>query len=328
MSNAVLTRVWTQSKQIKNHRLLLVALADGVNDQGIGFHGTRFLAEKVLLSERQTKRLRDDLIEAGDVYVQSGDGRGNLTCYLVCTGMEEKDIQSALTDTPFEMNTDDAKNVTLSIVEKRVTFLNERVTKSNEKGDKKRIKGDMVERKSRTTINHKNHKPLVANKSPQAKVPSIPKNRKPQAVDPLFDAIGKCIFDASTPEAIEACNWRIGQILYGDKKRLQTGLVAYEASRQAKEPAQLDYVKLASDVGLFWRNFKKNYPDLDLKDCAKVMEWWIKFRAAQDGTTNQLPSMNEYIPDPDNPNIKITRAQLAARERNKKIIEAEYGKSA
>lgn len=167
---------------------------------------------------------------------------------------------------------------------------------------------------------HSTENTLVAKKSPRTRarkpkaVPQEKKPRTPQPVDPLFDAIGKHILDATTPEAIEACNWRIGQILYGDKKRIQTGLIDYEAKRQAVDIPSLDYVKLASDVGVFMRNYKKNHPDGDLKDCVKVLEWWVKFRSAQDKITAAADNGSAWFDDKESVWFRKVNGKLERME--------------
>jgi len=257
MSNAVLTRVWTQSKQIKNHRLLLVALADGVNDHGVGFHGIEFLAEKVLLSERQTRRIRDDLEASGEIYVQLGNGRGNKTQYLVCTGLDASEIQTSLA-MYFEMDMPTAENVTLSIVEKRGTFFNsltKRGTKSNIKGDKKRVKGDMVKRKTPTTINHKNH---------------IPKQKvsgdvsKPRKRDLLFDVIALESFHVS----------EVPQKLGGRVASVKRDLLAL------CKPTPEELERLPDELTAMYAWYKKGHRGIDVPAGAMtIYKYLIEYRA-------------------------------------------------
>lgn len=164
------------------------------------------------------------------------------------------------------------------------------------KGDLPGVVNHVYPNKTNIEQDISNKKSIAAKKPPRAKAPKAKtvakekRPRTPQRTDPLFDAIGKHIFSATTPAAVEAVNFRIGQIIYGDKRRTSTGLLDFETQRQGKSTAELDYNQLAQDVGVFWKNFQKNHPDLDLKDCVKVMEWWIKFRAAQDKQTQATDS--------------------------------------
>jgi hypothetical protein len=309
MSNAVLTRVWTQSKQIKNHRLLLVALADGVNDHGVGFHGLRYLSEKVLLSERQTKRLKDDLESWGEIYVRNGNGRGKETLYLVCTGLDESQITFAL-ETHFEMEPENAKNVTLSIVEKRVTFLNERVTKSNIKGDKKREKGDMVKRKSRTTINHKNHSNLL--RKPKVSENDI-KPKKTHIDQPLKDAVAQHIQKIPINEAGGLTGTLAQKIAGVWRKRLGVDILTAE-----------HYAAIARSVPIFVQWFTTvccpgmslpiNPDKLENHYAAMPIDW-------RPGHGD----MSDLVDDPEHPGSKITPGQLRSRQAQQKNWEALYG---
>lgn len=105
--------------------------------------------------------------------------------------------------------------------------------------------------------------------------------------DLLFDAIATHVLGAKDNAAISAVGWRVGQILYGDKRTNRCkGLLAYECERQGK--TEIDPHALADDVPLFWKDFKQNHPDLELKDCAKVMEYWVKWRGKVAATPIQV----------------------------------------
>lgn len=71
----------------------------------------------------------------------------------------------------------------------------------------------------------------------------------------------------------------------------------------------------------------------------KSQEFWKGKVVSFDYVKNNLPTWKiersptespapDLVDDPDNPGVKIPRSKLAARERNKKLIEAEYGKTA
>lgn len=129
----------------------------------------------------------------------------------------------------------------------------------------------------------------AANKA--AKPEPTPKADKPhmaQASAPVFDemVVGLSKAKKITPEARGVWGGRVGQILHGDKRDPDcTGLIAYECIRQGKAINELDYAALARQVKLFWDSFRKNHPDIDLAGCQKVLEWWDKFRVAQDKIT-------------------------------------------
>lgn len=133
--------------------------------------------------------------------------------------------------------------------------------------------------------------------------------RKPQPWDAVFDAMacGLSKIPVVTPEAKQANGWRIGTILHGDKKhgRCQ-GLFAYEKLRQHKDDVQdLDFTTLAADVGKFWLWFHKEHAGLDLKDCAKFLEYWSVY-------INLQPPEPVWVPNPDGPGM-VTPAQARAK---------------
>lgn len=154
MSNSVSTRVWRESVQTKTRRLLLVKIADNVNNDGFGFAGNDYLAENTLISVRQVQRLIDQIQSTGELYVRPGNGRTKKNATLITIGLDHAGIKNRL-ETYFEMSPEQAENVTLSILKGRqdyVTLLQsrkgdiskpERVTKSTGKGDISSVpKGD------------------------------------------------------------------------------------------------------------------------------------------------------------------------------------------
>jgi hypothetical protein len=113
--------------------------------------------------------------------------------------------------------------------------------------------------------------------------------------DPLFDAIATHVLGAKDDAAIKAVGWRVGQILHGDKRTGRCeGLLAYECERQGK--TEVDRQSLADDVPLFWNDFKQSHPDLELKDCAKFIEHWVKWRGK---TASAAPIQVSFIEHDD-----------------------------
>ncbi len=104
MSIKVMTRVWEHSKQKASNLLLLIALADNANDEGICWPGLEYLHKKIRMSRRQTQRLIDKLETCGEIYTnQGGSGRGDRTRYLVTSGLNVAQIRHALA-TYFELD--------------------------------------------------------------------------------------------------------------------------------------------------------------------------------------------------------------------------------
>lgn len=107
--------------------------------------------------------------------------------------------------------------------------------------------------------------------------------RPPQAADPVRDAVVEC-WSGRAPQKEDFVAWsgRAAKVVFGDKKSGRCdGLLAYESIRQGKAREQLDCTALAADVKAFWKAFKAQHPELDLKDCERWLERWATWRASQ-----------------------------------------------
>lgn len=96
MSIKAMTRVWDNSKLKGSALLLLVALADNADDDGICWPGINFLAGKIRMSARQVKRLLDMAERRGEIFQRIGNGRGNKTLYFVTAGLSKSEISGTL----------------------------------------------------------------------------------------------------------------------------------------------------------------------------------------------------------------------------------------
>lgn len=63
MSISIMTRVWAESQHKGSELLLLLAIADNANNQGVAYPSRRTLAKKTRMSDRHVKRLVQVLIE-------------------------------------------------------------------------------------------------------------------------------------------------------------------------------------------------------------------------------------------------------------------------
>lgn len=100
MSIRVMSNVWERSKQSGSSLLLLLALADWCDDRGLCWPSYDKLAEKVRMSDRQTKRLVKQLETQGELIVKRRKNRSNLFilaerytggCQLVTPGGDTDD---------------------------------------------------------------------------------------------------------------------------------------------------------------------------------------------------------------------------------------------
>jgi hypothetical protein len=92
MSIKIMNRVWSDSKQKGSALLLLLAIADNCNDDGIGFPGIAYLANKTRMSDRQTQRLIQYLDSTNELAVVWAAGRGKSHFFYVLSGLPENEI--------------------------------------------------------------------------------------------------------------------------------------------------------------------------------------------------------------------------------------------
>jgi len=96
MAIDVMTKVWKQSKQKGSELLLLLGIADHCDDDGVCWPSIKKLAEKSRMSERQTQRNIDALVESRELYVEKTVGRHNSNRYFVMTGFSDTEIHLVL----------------------------------------------------------------------------------------------------------------------------------------------------------------------------------------------------------------------------------------
>jgi len=100
MSIAVMTRVWNNSKQSGSKLLILLALADHTDVDGVCWPGIKSLAFKARIGERQARYNLRELEKAGEIYVNQGVGRTNTSRYFVTVGLDQKQIATTLAKHP------------------------------------------------------------------------------------------------------------------------------------------------------------------------------------------------------------------------------------
>lgn len=84
MSIRLMSKVWESEQLSGSLLLLLLALADHANDQGVCWPSVKTLAKKARLKERQTQYLLRELETGGYLRIeQRGAGRGHCTHYIV-----------------------------------------------------------------------------------------------------------------------------------------------------------------------------------------------------------------------------------------------------
>lgn len=124
MSIKVTAWVWKHSKQRGTLKLLMLAFAEHANDQGICWPAISRLAGYIGETERHTRRLIKDLVEAGEIIRVSGGGRGNITHYGVAVGLNAKQrekLNDALQNTVLQDIVSENSDIENSDVQNTVT---------------------------------------------------------------------------------------------------------------------------------------------------------------------------------------------------------------
>jgi len=96
MSIAVMSAVWEHSKQRGVPLLLLLAISDHANEDGVAWPGIDLLARKCRSDSRYMRRLLQNLERSGELYISHNTGRGNTNEYLVAVARSENHIRTTL----------------------------------------------------------------------------------------------------------------------------------------------------------------------------------------------------------------------------------------
>jgi hypothetical protein len=86
MSIQVMSRVWAASRQAGGALVVLLAIADFADDQGVAYPSIPTLACKARLSERQVQRVIAELVGGDELMVEPGQGRHGSHLYRVIVG--------------------------------------------------------------------------------------------------------------------------------------------------------------------------------------------------------------------------------------------------
>jgi hypothetical protein len=74
MSMRMMTQVWERSQHKGSELLLMLAIADNANDQGVAYPSKKTLAKKTRLSNRQVQRLIRVVVSSRELEVSEGTG--------------------------------------------------------------------------------------------------------------------------------------------------------------------------------------------------------------------------------------------------------------
>jgi len=98
MSIRVMDRVWEHSQQSSGALLVLLAISDFADDDGVAFPSVGTLARKARLSERQVQRVIAELVAAQELTVTPGQGRAGSHLYRVTVGSRRQEVASDRSD--------------------------------------------------------------------------------------------------------------------------------------------------------------------------------------------------------------------------------------
>lgn len=97
MSIKSITRVLDHcSLAAPSGRLTLIVLAEYADDDGYAWPSVPSIARRTMLSPRHQTRVLTSLVEAGELYIDAGTGRGNTNAYVVLSGRTEAEIVEIL----------------------------------------------------------------------------------------------------------------------------------------------------------------------------------------------------------------------------------------
>jgi len=131
MSVQIMSRVWEKSTRKGNDLLLLLAISDHTDSDGVCWPGIESLAEKTRVTERQLIRNVHTLAESGELFIKTGGGRSNTNLYMVTVGLSAAEIQPVLVKR-FKYSTEQAANITADILSKQAknTVIDDSVTEA------------------------------------------------------------------------------------------------------------------------------------------------------------------------------------------------------
>src|SRR5574337_931876 len=96
MSIKIASRVWEHSPQSGAPLLILLALADFANDEGLCWPLVSTLAKKSRLGDRATQKWLSQLQDSGEIYRSQARGRGSSSKFLLIAYIHPRDAHDLL----------------------------------------------------------------------------------------------------------------------------------------------------------------------------------------------------------------------------------------
>lgn len=98
MSMRMMTQVWERSQHKGSELLLMLAIADNANDQGLAYPSTKTLAKKTRLSNRQVQRLIRVVTRSRELEVSVGTGPRGCNEYRIHLGGDKMSPDEIIRD--------------------------------------------------------------------------------------------------------------------------------------------------------------------------------------------------------------------------------------
>ena len=111
MSVKTMSRVWDHSEQTSHQLVLMLALANRSDDDGVCLLHTNILAKRARITEWQAELILNQLENANEIYIAHDVGRTNAKRCFVMVGLDKTTIFQVLTER-FDVPTRDAFSFT------------------------------------------------------------------------------------------------------------------------------------------------------------------------------------------------------------------------
>jgi len=92
VSMIVMNRVWDHAQQSGTSLVVLLALADRSDEDGICWPGVAWIAQRARLQSRQARNILRQLEKSRDILATIGRGRNHTNLYLVTVGLMDDEI--------------------------------------------------------------------------------------------------------------------------------------------------------------------------------------------------------------------------------------------
>ena len=111
-----MNRVWETSTAKNSALVVMLALANRADEDGLCWPGVAYIARRARLEERQVQNILRQLAASGELYIAAGGGRSNTNLYFITCGLDAEQIASVLVER-LDMLPLDAGSAAASITE-------------------------------------------------------------------------------------------------------------------------------------------------------------------------------------------------------------------